>query len=102
MRAFVDALRHLRRDMWGDVQRAHSVAPHIPMCKALCVATNLAIDDKLIEEARRIGGESTKKAAVTQALIEYIQRRKQARVVELFGEIDIDPGYSHKRQRQRK
>lgn len=64
------------------------------------VATNLEIDDALIEEARKIGGESTQKAAVTQALVEYIQRRKQARVVELFGKIDIDAGY--KRQRRRK
>ena len=84
------------------LRRADGVALHIPMCKHLCVATNLAIDDKLIEEARRIGGEATKKAAVTQALIEYIQRRKQARVVQLFGKIDIDADYDYKRQRKRK
>ncbi|MGH8570824.1 MAG: type II toxin-antitoxin system VapB family antitoxin [Gammaproteobacteria bacterium] len=44
------------------------------------MATNLAIDGKLLEEALRIGGHRTKKATVTEALQEYIQRRKQTRV----------------------
>ena len=52
------------------------------------MATNLALDDRLIEEARAIGGHRTKKDAVTAALTEYIQRRKQMRVVKLFGTID--------------
>jgi len=55
------------------------------------LATNLAIDDRLIDEARRIGKKSTKKAAVTEALEEYIQRRRQLQVLELFGAIDLDP-----------
>ena len=66
------------------------------------MATNLAIDDELIEEARRVGGQRTKKAAVTQALVEYIQRRKQAHVIDLFGKVDYASDYDHKRQRQRK
>jgi hypothetical protein len=41
------------------------------------MATNLAIDDALIEEARKIGNKSTKRAVVTEALKEYIQRRQQ-------------------------
>ncbi len=65
------------------------------------MATNLAIDDQLIEDARRIGGEKTKKAAVTQALLEYIQRRQQQQLVGLFGQVDYDPGYDHKAQRSR-
>lgn len=65
------------------------------------MATNLAIDDQLIEDARRIGGEKTKKAAVTQALMEYIQRRQQQQVVSLFGAVDFDPGYDYKTQRSR-
>lgn len=63
--------------------------------------TNLAIDDRLIDEAQKIGGHRTKKAAVTQALEEYIQRRKQARVLELFGKVDFDPKYNYKKQRSK-
>ncbi|CAN5847383.1 type II toxin-antitoxin system VapB family antitoxin [soil metagenome] len=66
------------------------------------MATNLAIDDSLLEEARRIGGQKTKKATVTEALSEYIARRKQQRVLELFGKIDVDPAYDYKAQRRRR
>lgn len=66
------------------------------------MATNLAIDDKLLDEALRVGGHKTKKATVTEALREYILRRRQARVLELFGKVDYDPTYSYKDQRRRK
>ena len=66
------------------------------------MATNLAIDDRLLEEARKIGGLATKKATVTQALNEYIQRRKQTKILELFGQVDLDSTYDYKRQRRRK
>ena len=65
------------------------------------MATNLAIDDRLLNEALRIGGHRTKKATVTEALTEYIRRRKQAKVVALFGTVDFDPAYDFKRQRRR-
>jgi hypothetical protein len=65
------------------------------------MATNLAIDDALLTEAQEIGGHRTKKATVTEALQEYIQRRKQAKIVELFGTIEFDPGYDYKRQRRK-
>ena len=64
------------------------------------MATNLALDDKLIEEARVIGNKPTKKAVVTEALEEYIQRRKQLRLLELFHKVDIDPDYDYKSQRK--
>ena len=64
--------------------------------------TNLAIDDNLLDEALRVGGHRTKKATVTEALEEYIQRRKQLQVLELFGTIDIDPDYDYKKARRRK
>jgi Arc/MetJ family transcription regulator len=64
--------------------------------------TNLALDDELIEEARAVGRHKTKKEAVTAALQEYIARRKQLRVLELFGTIDYDPGYDHKADRKRR
>jgi hypothetical protein len=62
--------------------------------------TNLAIDDRLIDEARRIGAHVTKKETVTVALQEYIQRRKQMDILKLFGTIDYDPGYDSRRVRQ--
>lgn len=65
------------------------------------MATNLAIDDRLLEEALRIGGQRTKKATVTEALEEYIQRRKQATILELFGTIEFDPKYDYKKQRRK-
>jgi Arc/MetJ family transcription regulator len=65
------------------------------------MATNLAIDDRLLEEAQKVGGHRTKKATVTEALEEYIQRRKQARILELFGTVDFDPRYDYKKQRKK-
>jgi len=66
------------------------------------MATNLAIDDKLIEEARRLGEHKTKKQAVTTALEEYVQRRKQLRILADFGTVDFDPEYDYKAERRRK
>jgi hypothetical protein len=53
------------------------------------MASNLALDDKLLDEALRLGGHRTKKATVTEALQEYIQRRRQIRAIDLFGKIDF-------------
>lgn len=66
------------------------------------MATNLALDDGLIEQARAMGGHKTKREAVNAALAEYIQRRKQLDVTKLFGQIDYDPAYDYKALRQRK
>jgi Arc/MetJ family transcription regulator len=64
--------------------------------------TNLAIDDRLIEEAKKLGRHRTKKAAVTAALDEYIRRRKQRDVISLFGTIEYDKAYNYKRERRSK
>lgn len=61
--------------------------------------TNLALDDRLIDEARKAGGHKSKKAAVTAALEEYIRRHKQAEVIGLFRSIDYDPAYDYKAER---
>lgn len=66
------------------------------------MATNLALDDQLIEEARKVGHHKTKKEAVTAALAEYVQRRKQMEIIKLFGTIDFDPKYDYKARRWRK
>ena len=65
------------------------------------MATNLAIDEGFLEEALRVGGHRTKKDTVTEALEEYIQRQKQAKVVKLFGTLDFGPKFDYKRARQR-
>ena len=65
------------------------------------MATNLAIDDNLLEEARIVGKHATKKAVVNEALAEYVQRRKQAEIINLFHKIDYDPDYDYKAQRKK-
>ena len=62
--------------------------------------TNLAIDDGLIIAAQKVGGHKTKKAAVTEALREYVQHRKQQKVIKLFGRIEYSPDFNYKRQRR--
>lgn len=65
------------------------------------MATNLSIDPALIDRALEISGERTKKAAVTRALREFIARREQKRLLELFGQLDWDPDYDYKAERNR-
>jgi hypothetical protein len=66
------------------------------------MATNLAIDDNLLEEARIVGKHATKKAVVNEALAEYIQRRKQVEIINLFNSIEYDPDYDYKVQRKKR
>ncbi len=63
--------------------------------------TNLAPDDSLIVEAQQLGSHATKKAAVTAALEEYVQRRKQRAILEAFGTLEYLDGYDHKAERNR-
>lgn len=65
------------------------------------MATNLAIDPDLIERALEVSGERTKKAAVTKALQEFIARRRQKRLLELFGKLEWDPSFDYKAERTR-
>jgi Arc/MetJ family transcription regulator len=64
------------------------------------MATNVALDDRLLQEALKVGGRTTKRETVTEALQEYINRRKQLGVLELFGSVDYDPKYAYKEQRR--
>ena len=66
------------------------------------MATNLALDPALIERARKLSGEKTKKATVTKALEEFIARREQKELLELFGSLDWDPDYDYKAERSRR
>lgn len=65
------------------------------------MASNLDIDDTLLEQARLLGGHKTKKATVTEALQEYIARRKQQEVFKVFGSIDYYEDYTPKKYRKR-
>ena len=60
---------------------------------------NIVLDEKLIEEARKIGRHRTKKTAVTAALKEYIKYRRQLAILGLAGKIDFDPKFDYKAQR---
>jgi hypothetical protein len=62
---------------------------------------NSSIDD-LVAEARRLGRHRTKKEAIRAALDEYVRRRKQLDVIEMFGKIDYDENYDYKLERERK
>ena len=64
------------------------------------MATNLDIDHELIQEALKLGGHRTKRAVVEEALQEYVQRRKQLKITELFGTIEYEDDYDYKQQRQ--
>lgn len=61
--------------------------------------TNLAIDDNLLEAAKKISKHKTKKAVVNEALHEYIQRRKQLQVTKIFGTVEYSDDYNYKKQR---
>lgn len=65
------------------------------------MATNLSIDPVLLNKALDVGGEKTKKATVNKALREFIARREQARILELFGTFDWDDAFDYKRERSR-
>jgi Arc/MetJ family transcription regulator len=65
------------------------------------MATNLALDPELLDRVLAISGESTKKAAVTLALKEFIARREQKRVAELFGKLEWDKNFDYKAERSR-
>jgi hypothetical protein len=66
------------------------------------MATNLALDQELLDRAFCVSGEPTKKAAVTRALQEFIARREQRRVAELLGKLEWDASFDYKAERARK
>src|SRR5215468_4938623 len=94
---------------FGRVETVKPYADILPAtrdCVEFCVevytvATNLSIDPKLIEDALKVSGERTKRAAVTKALQEYIARRRQKRLLELMGKLEWDSSYDYKAERRR-
>lgn len=65
------------------------------------MATNLQIDDRLIQKAVKLGGHKTKKAAVTQALVQYIQHLEQLKIFSLFGKVEYEESFHYKKQREK-
>jgi len=62
--------------------------------------TNIDIDEKLIRRAMEISGQTTKRGVVTLALDEFITRRSQLDLRDLFGQVTFAPGYDHKVARE--
>ncbi len=65
------------------------------------MATNLKIEDGLLNEALRLSGFRTKREAVTLALQEFVARRHQRQALNLEGKIDFDPNFNYRDQRNR-
>ncbi len=63
------------------------------------MATNLAIDDDLLSRALRVGGLRSKKDTVNAALREFIERRRQRRVLRAMGTIAFREGWDYKKGR---
>ena len=64
--------------------------------------TNLNLDDALLDEAVKLSGKKTKRATVNAALAEFVSRRKQRRILALFGQLEWDPRYDYKKERERR
>jgi len=62
--------------------------------------TNLKLDDKLIDEAVKLGHFKTKQQAVNTAIAEFVSRRQRLRILELGGKIEFDPRWDYKRLRR--
>jgi Arc/MetJ family transcription regulator len=66
------------------------------------MATNLNLDDALLDEAVKLSGKRTKRDTVNAALEEFVSRRKQRRILELFGKLEWDPRFDYKKERDRR
>jgi Arc/MetJ family transcription regulator len=64
------------------------------------MATNLAIDEQLLDQALTVGGCRTKRQTVNEALREFIQRRKRLELLKLAGKVEFDPRYNYKQERR--
>ena len=66
------------------------------------MATNLSIDEKLLDEAKELGRFKTKRETVNMALQEFIQRRRQLEVLPLYDSIDYNADYNYKAERKKR
>jgi Arc/MetJ family transcription regulator len=63
------------------------------------MATNLALDDRLIEQAVRLGKHKSKKEAVTAALEAYVRQGKRAGLRNLIGAVDFHEDFNRRGRR---
>ena len=98
---FPAKLRGWRLGLRLLVQKHESLILCVLMCEAMHMATNLAIDQRLLEKAVEVSGEKTKTAAVTLALEEFIARREQEALLDLFGSLEWNQDYDYKAERDR-
>lgn len=63
------------------------------------MATNVKLDEKMVEEAVRLGHFKTKQEALNVALSEFVARRNRLRILELGGKIDFRPDWDYKKMR---
>lgn len=66
------------------------------------MASNLNIDQALLEKAHRVSGLRTKRETVNEALAQYAAHHDRKQVIELFGTVDFNPKYDYKKERQRR
>ena len=62
--------------------------------------TNLAIDDKLLRRALKLGGQPSKRETVDEALREYVAKRLRQRAPAAFGTITFDARWDYKKSRR--
>jgi hypothetical protein len=94
-----------RRGASGAQHLVLRISNRLLLCEILCdaphMATNVAIDPDLFDRAVAVSGERTKTATVKRALEEFIARRLQSKIVDLFGTLEWDPKYDYKTARSR-
>ena len=64
------------------------------------MATSLAVDENLLKEAVRLGGDGTEREVVEEALRQYVARKRRLAALDAFGTIDFDPAYDPKQARR--
>ena len=66
------------------------------------MATNLAIDEELLEAALKIGRLPSKRVTVNEALREFIARRKRKEALDVVGTIEFVEGFDAKALRKKR
>ena len=63
------------------------------------MATTVKLNEKMVEEAVRLGNFKTKQEALNVALSEFVERRNRLRILELAGKIEFRPDWDYKKVR---